>query len=179
MDCHFISHPDFLVYFLPASIWRVNIFSVTLFTMAVESGRSHTWGLRYTSTKGCFYKTLTVYKSDMTWTQRTTSPDRFQQVYIVGKATSSFSGNPLWAHPRKHLILAKRSRSDHPRKQKLIFVRMLLSSSGGWGLCLITFSYYKCFLSVTPYFSRRVGQLYFCSKSCFLPVPQEFSDCGL
>lgn len=42
VECHFISHPDFLVYFLPASIWRVNIFSVTLFTTAVESGRSHT-----------------------------------------------------------------------------------------------------------------------------------------
>lgn len=164
MECHFISHPDFLVYFLPASIWRVNIFSVTLFTTAVESGRSHTWGLRYTSTKGCLYKTLTAYESDMTWTPRTTSPVRFQQVYIVGKATSSFSGNPLWAHSRK---------------QKLIFVRMLLSSSGGWGLWLITLSYYKCFLSVTPYFSRWVGQLYFCSKSCFLPVPQEFSDCSL
>lgn len=164
MDCHFISLPDFLVYFLPASTWRVNIFSVTQFTMAVESGRSPTWGLRYTSTKGCLYKTLTAYESDMTWTPRTTSPVRFQQVYIVGKATSSFSGNPLWAHPRK---------------QKLIFVRMLLSSSGGWGLCLITFPYYKCFLSVTPYFSRWVSQLYFCSKSCFHPVPQEFSDCGL
>lgn len=64
--------------------------------------------------------------------------------YTVGKATSSLSGKPL---------------KIHPRTQKVIFVKNLLSSSAGLDPCWITFFHYKCFPSVIPYFSRWVGQL--------------------
>lgn len=107
-----------VVYLLHVPIWRVNIFSMKLFTVSVESAKFPLRGLSYRY----HYKTLTVV--EVTWQ----GPKDYITSYvpidvIVGKATSSF---------RKTII-------NSSRTKKFIFARTLVSSPGRSEVCLPTF----------------------------------------